>query len=232
MIASIWILKLILAHLLTDFILQPSSWVSERNSKHFSSSKLYLHCLLTSLVAWTIIGWQYWLVALIIFITHLFIDVWKSYQKSTIQYFLLDQLMHLIVIVACWYFTFITWDTVEHTWQSINSNPGTWKIITAFIFLTSPAGIFIGQFTKRWRVKIDHEESLANAGKWIGMTERIIILVFVLKNQYAAISLLVAAKAIIRFNEKDRPELKTEYLVIGTLISILMAIVTGLLVKA
>ncbi len=36
--------------------------------------------------------------------------------------------------------------------------------------------------------------------------------------QFSAISLLIAAKGIIRFNEKDRPEVKTEYLVIGTLL--------------
>jgi hypothetical protein len=52
-----------------------------------------------------------------------------------------------------------------------------------------------------------------------------------LLNQYSAIGLLVAAKGIIRFNEKDRQETKTEYLVIGTLMSIVLAIITGLLIK-
>lgn len=61
--------------------------------------------------------------------------------------------------------------------------------------------------------------------------ERIIILIFVLYSQYSAIGLLVAAKGIIRFNEKDRQEIKTEYLVIGTLLSIVLAIITGLVVK-
>ena len=49
--------------------------------------------------------------------------------------------------------------------------------------------------------------------------------------QYAAISLLIAAKGIIRFNEKDRPEVKTEYLVIGTLMSIGIALIIGQAVK-
>ncbi|MEO7960219.1 MAG: DUF3307 domain-containing protein, partial [Ginsengibacter sp.] len=63
------------------------------------------------------------------------------------------------------------------------------------------------------------------------ITERIIILIFVLQSQYSAIGLLVAAKGIIRFNEKDRQEIKTEYLVIGTLLSMVIAIITGLLIK-
>ena len=115
-------------------------------------------------------------------------------------------------------------------WQSINENLSIWKIITAFVFITAPAGILIGQLTKQWRNEIAHAESLANAGKWIGIIERIIILIFVLYSQYSAIGLLIAAKSIIRFNEKDRPEIKTEYLVIGTLMSMGLAIITGLII--
>lgn len=43
--------------------------------------------------------------------------------------------------------------------------------------------------------------------------------------------LLVTAKGIIRFSEKDRQEAKTEYLVIGTLLSIGLAMLTGLAVR-
>ena len=151
--------------------------------------------------------------------------------EPTVAYFLVDQLMHLLIIMACWYFTFIKWDQVKLAISQLNEQPATWKTITAFVFLTAPAGILIGQLTNRWREKIADAESLANAGKWIGMIERIIILIFVMQGQYSAIGLLVAAKGIIRFNEKDRPEVKTEYLVVGTLMSICLAILTGLLIK-
>ncbi len=229
--AFIWLTKMILSHLVTDFILQPKSWVEDRNATHFSSPKLYLHGFITAIAAWIITGFQYWLVAIILLITHTLIDGWKSYQKPTIMYFITDQLLHLLVISACWYFTFINWSDVTTLWLHLNEDLHTWKIITAIIFLTTPAGILIGQFTKQWRDQIENAESLASAGKWIGITERIIILIFVVFNQYSAIGLLVAAKGIIRFNEKDRQEIKTEYLVIGTLMSIGIAIVTGLIVK-
>jgi hypothetical protein len=74
--------------------------------------------------------------------------------------------------------------------------------------------------------------SLANAGKWIGIIERVIVLTLVLQNQWTVMGLLVTAKGIIRFSEKDRQEAKTEYLVIGTLLSIGIAMLTGLAVKA
>ncbi len=230
-IASIWLIKLLLAHLLTDFVLQPGSWIASRNKKHFASDKLYLHGFITGLVAWILIGWKYWLVSFIILITHTLIDGWKSYQKQNSIYFLVDQLLHLIIIAGCWYFTFIQWANVQDTLEMLNNNPRFWLIITSIIFLTTPAGILIGQLTKNWRDQIPDSENLANAGKWIGIAERIIILIFVMKGQYSAIGLLIAAKGIIRFNEKDRQEIKTEYLVIGTLLSIGIAIVTGLLIK-
>jgi hypothetical protein len=231
MVESIWLTKLILAHLITDFLLQPKSWVEDRNSKHFASPKLYLHGVVTAIVAFVITGFTQWQIALIILVTHVIIDGWKSYQKPTIAYFLIDQLLHIAVIVGCWYATFLQWQHISLALKQLNENVHIWKIIAAFVFVTTPTGILIGQFTKQWQDKIENADSLANAGKWIGIIERIIVLIFVLKNDYAAIGLLLAAKGIIRFNEKDRPEIKTEYLVIGTLLSIGIAVVTGLIVK-
>ncbi len=231
LIEFIWLVKLILAHLLTDFVLQPSGWVENRNKKHFASEKLYLHGFVTAFVSWILIGWRYWLVALIILIKHTLIDGWKSYQKQNIKYFLIDQLLHMMVITSCWYSMFIKWANVQQLFGKLNSNEHFWLVSTACVFLTMPAGILIGQLTKNWRDQIPDSENLASAGKWIGIVERIIILIFVMQNQYSAIGLLIAAKGIIRFNEKDRQEIKTEYLVIGTLLSMGIAIVTGLLIK-
>lgn len=232
MTGSIWLIKLVLSHLLTDFVLQPAQWVTDRSEKHFASGKLYVHGFVTALVAWLFVGWEYWIVALIILVTHTIIDGWKSYRPITVGYFLIDQLLHLAIIGGCWYFIFGRQELVADISRQLNANPHIWALAAAFVFVTTPAGILIGQLTAQWSKKIDDaNNSLASAGKWIGIAERIIVLILVLQNQYSAIGLLVTAKGIIRFNEKDRQEVKTEYLVIGTLLSIGMAIVTGLLVK-
>jgi hypothetical protein len=227
----LWLIKLLLSHLLTDFILQPNKWIQKRKQFHFAAIELYLHGLLTGILAWIFIGWQYWMIALIITISHIIIDGWKSYQKDNLAIFIIDQFLHLLVIVGCWLFIFFYWDNILLAWQDLSNNVKFWKMATAIVFLTMPAGILIGKMTSHWRENIIDSESLASAGKWIGIVERIIILIFVIYSQYSAIGLLVAAKGIIRFNEKDRPEIKTEYLVIGTLLSIAIAIITGLLIK-
>lgn len=226
----IWLTKILLSHLVTDFILQPRKWIVSRKEHHFLSVYLYLHGFITALTAWMLIGRQYWIVGIIIFISHILIDGWKSYQKEIPAYFLIDQCLHLLVILGCWYFIFFKTDDLAKQWILINNDVKSWVITTAFVFLSFPAGILIGQLTKKWRDQLPDSEGLANAGKWIGIIERIIILIFVLLNQYEAIGLLIAAKGIVRFNESNRPEIKTEYLLIGTLISIALALITGILV--
>jgi hypothetical protein len=195
-IEAIWLTKLLLAHIVTDFIIQPSSWVEERTQKHFASLKLYLHVLVTAAFAWLMIGWKYWLVALIVLVSHLLIDGWKSYQKKTPASFAIDQLLHFLIIICCWYFSFVNWQLTKSWWSAINQNTYLWTHITAFTFITFPSGIIIGQFTKQWRDQIANSDSLGNAGKWIGIVERVIVLILVLQNQFEAIGLFVPRNGV------------------------------------
>jgi hypothetical protein len=224
----IWLIKLLLAHLLTDFVLQPTSWIESRNKKHFQSVHLYLHGLITALAALLLIGVHYWWVVLIILVTHIAIDGWKSYRPNETKYFLIDQCLHLLVILVCWYFIFLNADDIVSAWELINTK-NILIVITAYVFVTFPAGILIGQLTKKWRDQIPDAPTLGNAGKWIGIIERIIILTLVFNHQYAAMGLLITAKSLLRFSEANRAEIKTEYLLIGTLISITLAILVGLI---
>ena len=224
----IWLIKLILAHLLTDFVLQPTSWIESRSKKHFGSVHLYLHGLVTALVALLFIGIHYWWVALVILITHIAIDGWKSYRPNETKYFLIDQCLHLAVIFVCWYIIFLNVDDIVSAWDLINTK-SILIYVTAYVFVSFPASILIGQLTKKWRDQIPDAPTLGNAGKWIGIIERVIILTLVFNHQYAAMGLLITAKSLLRFSEANRAEIKTEYLLIGTLISITLAILVGLI---
>jgi len=71
---------------------------------------------------------------------------------------------------------------------------------------------------------------LEGAGMVIGIIERVLVLTFVLVNQYTAITIIFAAKSIARFNElKDRKT--AEYYLIGTLISITFATIIGIIIR-
>lgn len=68
-------------------------------------------------------------------------------------------------------------------------------------------------------------------GRTIGCLERFLVYTLVLLGEWGALGLVVAAKSIARFKELERQSF-ADYYLIGTLSSILVAIATGLVVKA
>lgn len=71
----------------------------------------------------------------------------------------------------------------------------------------------------------------ARVGATIGILERILVVVFVLTGSEAAIGFVVAAKTLARFRLLDDREF-AEYYLLGTLASVAVAIVTGLIGRA
>ncbi len=70
------------------------------------------------------------------------------------------------------------------------------------------------------------DSGLESAGAMIGYLERALIFTFMLMDAYMAIGLVLTAKSITRFEElKDRKF--AEYFLIGTLSSMLFAILSG-----
>ena len=63
------------------------------------------------------------------------------------------------------------------------------------------------------------------------MLERILIFLFLIENQYAAIGFILAAKGFTRFKELEDRHF-AEYVLIGTSLSALSAIAVSLIVKS
>ncbi len=226
-------IKLITAHLLSDFVFQPSSWVADRNRRHITSPALYYHTLVTGLLAGALTNFQYPLVILGITFSHFLIDLWKSYQRPGLPSFFIDQFLHLFVILLAGVYLYpAEFNSVKDLSIVFLKSRDFWIYALAIIFLSSPSGIIIGLITAKWRRQVeDAENSLGSAGRWIGILERFIIFILVVFDQYAAIGLLTAAKSILRFGETKNMPQRTEYVLIGTLISVSTAICIGLIVK-
>jgi hypothetical protein len=71
----------------------------------------------------------------------------------------------------------------------------------------------------------------ARVGATIGILERILIVVFVLTGSEAAVGFVVAAKTLARFRLLDDRDF-AEYYLLGTLASVAVAIVSGLIARA
>ncbi|MGC4039296.1 MAG: DUF3307 domain-containing protein [Flavobacterium sp.] len=222
--------KLLLAHLLGDFLLQPTSWVLDKESKKHKSIYLYAHTLLHGALAMLFV-WEkeFIFYAIGLAVLHGFIDFLKlKFQTEATKrnWFLLDQLLHLIVIIG------ISWLYVDVRMDEINFSERFWVILTAVIFLTKPTSFLIKNIISVWTPenKLDKkDDSLMNAGNYIGMLERIFVFYFIISGHFEATGFLLAAKSIFRFGDltvaKDRK--LTEYVLIGTLLSFGIAILIG-----
>jgi len=226
-----------IAHLLTDYTFQSGIKAKEKNEFGFKSKFLKWHVLLAFLFSW-ILSLQYSFVygAFIIALSHMLIDGLKVYLNRSRQLgryaYFIDQSLHLAIIVAvvCLYSRFFIQETVFE----LSIRLRYLAAAAGFLLCSKPANILIreilGAFDIRVRKTGTEESELPNAGKLIGITERWLIMIFIIVNQFGAIGFLLAAKSIMRF--KDDETLKAEYLLAGTLISFSIAIGAGLAVRA
>lgn len=228
------LLKLILAHLIGDFLFQPNSWVKEKEKKKVKSIKLYLHILLHGVLILVVLwDFKYWLLALIIMLIHGVIDMIKLYaqkEKTKAKWFLIDQFLHIISIVFIWNIWFESNLNISSWFQ----NTDNWIYATALLIITSVSSIIIQSLMHKWSNSINesNKSSLSNAGKYIGMLERLFVFVFVVTGRWEGIGFLLTAKSVFRFGDlKESKDRKlTEYILIGTLLSFGIAIATGMIV--
>lgn len=219
----------LLAHLIGDFLLQPIKWVVHKEANKIGSKYLYFHILIHfGIILLLLWDWRLWQWALLIALSHYAIDLAKLYAgpyfKNKAVPFFIDQLLHILVLYACAYSN----DLIQHTITLFGEMD--WVLITALIFVGSPASIIMAKLLEGMsdKIELDHK-SLPNAGKYIGILERLFVLIFIILGRWEAIGLLITAKSVFRFNDlKESNSRKlTEYILIGTLLSFGLAMITG-----
>jgi len=231
------IFQWLFAHLLADFVLQTNKMVQHKKSKKAASWVLYIHCLLHALLVYVFSpDKRIYLVPLIVFITHFLIDLWKL-GKSTALAFAIDQLLHITVLITLWLVFYMPADTWQPALKSLMNNLSFWVIASGYTFIIFPLSFILGFATAKWRLDAATEQnrsetSLKEAGKWIGIFERILVFTFVITSHFEGIGFLIAAKSILRFSDIKGTDARkeAEYVLIGTLISFSASILTGLAV--
>jgi len=224
------IVKLLLAHLAADFILQPSSWVADKERRTFRSPWLYVHTLLHFVLAATVV-WERDFIAFagILALLHGIVDLAKlmlQRPRTRRRWFIGDQIAHLAALfaIAIWYAGS----------PEIYFDQTIWIYLTGGLLLTTPASVIIRNLISGWTPnETELKQDLQNAGKSIGILERLFVFAFILSGHFEAIGFLLAAKSVFRFGDlsqaKDRR--LTEYVLIGTLLSFGLATAAGLLAQ-
>ncbi len=227
----ILLIKLLLAHLTGDFLLQPDAWVKAKETKKIRAYQLYLHVVihfaLVLLVVWDITFWKW---ALLLAGFHLIADIVKLYaqnDKTRRSWFFADQLMHLLLIYLVW----LCCQKERFTFPGL-TNEYILLIITFVYALTQPASTIIRLIISKWNPATgNNNDSLDNAGKYIGILERLFVFAFVITNNWEGIGFLLAAKSVFRFGDlKESKDRKlTEYVLIGTLLSFGISLLAGII---
>lgn len=226
------VLKLVLAHAIGDFVLQPDQWVKDKTIKKHKSKYLYFHVLIHALALLILLQFNtnYWIGIVSIVVSHYIIDVIKlNLTKKTNPrlLFILDQMAHLIVIIIVAR-TYTQYSFDINTLYSKN----VLALLLSLIAITSIASVIMRLVMSKWILdEDDANDSLEKAGKYIGILERLFVFGFIIINQWSAIGLLIAAKSVFRFGDlsKAKDRKLTEYILIGTLLSFGIAISVGLL---
>ena len=281
------VLSLILAHLIADFWLQTDLMVKDKLK---NLTKHSFHHLLTTAIALAFIwvgGFEshipidhFILPLSIIVISHIFIDLLKiklidsmkatkTNHLRTLGYFLLDQLLHIIIIlITCTIcFGIDTYDMTTIFIETKNFSPLYVFLFLMIIFIlaTSVSGhivkhivgslpselanyegelilrsemvdvkervqpTFENKFSEEYRY-FTYSSPPRSRGKLIGYIERLLVIILTVIGAYPSIAFIIAAKSIARFKQLDDRNW-AEYFLLGTLSSIFLGLVLGLIVQ-
>lgn len=240
-------LLLLLAHVLTDFYWQPSKWVADKKERSFRSKYLYLHIGVAIVTSYVFLGhWNNPFPALAIGLIHGIIDIIKiEFDKNgSAKWFVADQVAHVITIAVVAILLTSNFSVSMDTFKLWLYKPKTLAQLSGALLCLTPVSFLVGILTRPWRDELDTlvpdaNDNLANAGRWIGMSERLLIFVFVVVSQFSAIGFLIAAKSLLRYNDKNTAgeippayiSKKSEYVLVGTLMSYTCAIAIAMAIK-
>jgi hypothetical protein len=239
-------LTVLLAHLLGDFPLQTSSMVRAKRQgilAYLVHGAIHLVVLVLCVAAFIgielVTSFWFWVAACLYIAVHLGIDRAKQGLVTTAKLadsasvFLFDQGAHVSVITA------LVWFLIRPTWATLRGqlswSPATGdKVLEAgivYVAVIFAGGYLIRYLTRNLATGIERPgetpEEVKNAGMYIGWLERFLVVTAILVQSPSMVGLILTGKSIARF-----PELKerfAEYFLIGTLLSIGLAVVGGLL---
>jgi hypothetical protein len=201
---------------------------------------LYLHCAIHGILVYLFVpSWHMWMIPLLVIFTHYVIDLWKLNQPEGVVYFIIDQLLHILVLFGLWCLFVAPSGWLPKNWLTFMHSQAYWAIAAGYLMVTFPLSLLLASATQRWRRQAEEGGmrsaiSLNEAGKWIGIFERLLVFTFVIISHFEGIGFLIAAKSILRFNDIKGQEARkeAEYILIGTLMSFALSILVGLIVRS
>jgi len=239
-------LAVLLAHLLGDFPLQSSAMLRGKPQgirAYLAHGGVHLVvlilCVATFISIPMLTSLWFWIMAALYIALHLGIDrakqrlVRNARLADSALVFILDQVLHLCTIVALARFLIRPgWATLksQFSWSAATGD----RVLEAgivYVAVVFAGGYLIRDLTRNLTAGMERPgetaEQVRNAGMYIGWLERFLVVTAILVQSPALVGLILTGKSIARF-----PELKerfAEYFLIGSLLSIGLAVLGGLI---
>ena len=253
--AGLLLALLVCGHMLGDFVFQNGALVERKRER---AGWVWIHVLVVTLVQAVVlapvlspvgIGALLFLAVAHGLTDHLKVALERRHPRPLLH-FLLDQALHLAAVGVAWK----AWEiclarevpgSSPFLALSPDAVPGLTTaavIVAAYAFNGTGGAALVRGVLRRAALGSEPEAETpagtagspgpreAARGRIIGILERMLLLTLVLVDQWGALGLVMAAKSIARFEDLKRRAF-SEYYLIGTLASLLVATLSGLLVK-
>lgn len=245
-------LLLLLSHVIGDYYFQNESMAEQKN-EHFSV--LIKHSVIYAVACLIIIipvfNQKLLIAAVALSASHFIIDslkfcyfnALKKKQKISSEkernIYITDQCLHLVFILIISYIAvlnkcdFNELTFIDNIFRVIGiSFEKAFSWLLALLLIWKPSNITIKKLLSLYKPDGENNDNNKNnnAGEFIGVLERIIILVLMSISQYSAIGLVLTAKSIARYNKISEDKKFAEYYLLGTLLSTAIAIIAYLVI--
>lgn len=231
-----YLLLMGLGHVLGDFYFQTEK-IAQKKEEAFSG--VLLHCFeylcAVMITILPVMSSRMLLLAAAMAVMHFLIDAGKFVlqQKKIIKksgrVFIADQLIHLLSLFMMAYimykmnFDIVPLKIVKDIFSAFGlESKAAAKWILVILILHKPANILIQSLLSGYKPRTEKKDLIVidnQAGRQIGTLERMIMLMFLAVNQYAALGLVLTAKSIARYDRIAKDEKFAEYYLLGTLLS-------------
>jgi len=242
---------LILAHILSDFTFQSNNTSENKRNSNFTLLK---HAIIVFVISYILtiyyFSLSHFLMVLLLSLLHLAVDYIKiklteKYSDFNLEMFIFDQLFHFLVIFLIiplfnlfpnqellLFFNNLTDIYPFLRFLTETKMSFLFIVFSVIIFNFKAATILVRETLSKYKSNISRE---GDKGEAIGNLERLLIIVFIVFEYYPLIGLMFTAKSLIRFKEieikAEKNSAFVEYYLIGSFISILIAVSTGSLIK-
>lgn len=231
-------LKLYLSHLVADFLLQPDRVARNKRSPRALLEHSGIHVATALVIVNVDLSIRVVLAIIFLAIAHAVCDYLKArFTRDEWAAFTIDQLVHLLfVAIAAVWLRSDGLGQMTTALRSTLSSQRLYLVLCVYIAVVFGGGYFVQKVTSYFMHKIDDavveaKPGLPAAGKYIGWLERSLIVTFLITGNPQGIGLLIAAKALARYPEikEDTKGHFAEYFLIGTLTSVSLALLAGLI---